>query len=41
MPHGSSAERYGGALLTARPDTHADHLAAARSAFRSGDWETS
>jgi hypothetical protein len=28
-------------LLTARSDTQADLLAAARSAFRSGDWETS
>jgi tetratricopeptide (TPR) repeat protein len=28
-------------LLTARPDTQADLLAAARSAFRSGDWEIS
>ena len=41
MPHGSSAGRYGGALLTVRPDTQADLLAAARSAFRSGDWENS
>ena len=38
---GSSAERYGGDLLTARSDTQADLLATARSAFRSGDWETS
>jgi tetratricopeptide (TPR) repeat protein len=28
-------------LLTVRPETQADLLAAARSAFRSGDWETS
>jgi tetratricopeptide (TPR) repeat protein len=41
MPHGSSVQRYGGTLLTARPDTQADLLAAARSAYRNGDWETS